>query len=235
MYSLREFLGRTQGWLETRFPEWAHRRHLQKWDRQWTDPEFNPFWKTERPQKEFIEAIDSGWFSKTERIIDLGCGNGEVSRWLADQGFAVLGVDYSSVAVENCRRLSAAQPNAPTFAVADLCDPDLQLEPAGSLIDRGCLHRIADKLWPVVAKNIARATIQGGHFLLLAGTFQRSDFAHYRGARTEEQLKAHVERVFGSYFAIDRAESAVFNATEGEDAMPAVAFWMVRKRERQKA
>jgi SAM-dependent methyltransferase len=231
MYYLRKLLDSTQGWLEKQFPDWAHRRHLQKWDRQWNNPEFKPFWKTDQPQKELMEAIATGWFSKAEKIIDVGCGNGEVSRWLADQGFRVLGVDYSSSAIENCRRLSSGQVNAPVFEVADLCSPSLRLEAAGSLIDRGCFHRIADNFLPIFARNIAQATKEGGHFLLLSGTFQRSDFAHYRGARTEEQLGDHVEKVFGEYFAIDRAESAVINATQGEDAMPAVAFWMVRKRE----
>ena len=229
MYHLRKCVDRIQGWLERQFPDWAHRRNIRKWDRQWNNPAFNPFWKTDHPQREFLEATDSGWFARSELIIDLGCGNGEVSRWLADKGFKVLGVDYSRAAVENCRRLSAAQRNAPIFALADLCDPDLQLKPAGSLIDRGCFHRIPDKFLPVFAKNVARATIPGGHFLLLSGTFQRADFSHYRGARSEEQLKGHVGRLFETYFAIDRAEPASINAGEGKESMPAVAFWMTRK------
>lgn len=229
MYRLRKFLDWTGGWLERQFPDWAHRRHLRKWDRQWKNPEFNPFWKTDKPQREFLEAINSGWFAQTERIIDLGCGNGEVSRWLAEKGFKVLGVDYSRAAVENCRRLSATQPNAPAFEVADLCDPDLHLEPAHGLIDRGCFHRIPEKFLPVFAENVARATIPGGHFLLLSGTFQRADFSHYRGARSEEQLKDHVERLFGTYFTIERAESASINAGEGKESMPAMAFWMTRE------
>lgn len=229
MYHLRKLIDWSQGWTERQFPDWTHRRHLQKWDRQWNNPKFSPFWKTDEPQKEILEAIATGWFSKTQRTIDVGCGNGEVSRWLANHGFSVLGIDYSAAAIENCRRLSVGQPNAPAFQVADLCLPGLQVEAAGNLIDRGCFHRIADNFLAVFAKNIARATVGGGHFLLLSGTFQRSDFAHYRGARSEEQLRDHVERIFGAYFTIERAESAVINATKGEDAMPSVAFWMSRK------
>ena len=219
---------RLQGWFEQRFPKWAHRRHRRKWERKWADPEYNPFWKTDRPQKELVEATSSGWFAKNQRVIDVGCGNGEVSWWLAEQGYTVLGLDYSAAAIDNCRR-SAGRSSAPTFEVADFCSTDLGLEPAGSVIDRGCFHRIAKNSRAIFARNIAAATVEGGHFLLLAGTFQHPKFLHYPDVRSEQELREHVEKIFGRYFAIERAEPAVINAAEGEQAMPAVAFWMVRK------
>lgn len=212
---LRKLLNRAEGWVEAGFPNWAHQRHLRKWDRQWKNPQFSPFWKTEQPQKELVEAVATGWFSKEQRVVDVGCGNGEVSRWLADRGFSVLGIDYSTSAIENCRGLSTGQANRPDFEVVDLCQPDRNLEPAGGLIDRGCFHRIADNSLPSFARNLADAVMKGGHFLLLCGTFQRSGFAHYRRARSEEQLKEHVRQVFGQYFTIDRAEAAVINAAKG--------------------
>ena len=220
---------RPQGWIEQLFPNWTHRRHRHRWERRWLNPEFIPFWKTAQPQKELVEAIDSGWFPKNQRVIDVGCGNGEVSRWLAGQGFAVVGLDWSAAAIDNCRRLSALQPNAPIFEVADLCRENLRLEPAFSLIDRGCFHRIVGNLRPVFAQNIARATVDGGHFLMLAGTFQHARVVHYSGVRSERQLREHVGEIFGDHFIIERAEPALINAVEGREGMPAVAFWMVRK------
>ena len=225
----RRLVRRVQGRIEELFPNWVHRWQCRKWESRWGNPEYNPFWKTARPQKELVDAIDSGWFPRNQRIIDVGCGNGAVSRLLADQGFRVLGVDYSVVAIERSRCDSAGQPNAPIFEVADLCDEDLRLEPAYSLIDRGCFHRIVGNLRPVYARNIARATVKGGHFLLVAGTFQDSRFLNYSGVRSEQELREHVEEVFGDYFTIDRAESAIINATEGAEEMSAMAFWMVRK------
>jgi 2-heptyl-1-hydroxyquinolin-4(1H)-one methyltransferase len=211
------------------FPKWVLRRHRRIWESKWVDPRFDPFWKTNQPQRELVEAIESDWFPRNQRVIDLGCGNGEVSRWLASQGFAVLGFDYSVAAIDNCRYLSAGQPNAPTFEVADLCREDLQLEPAASLIDRGCFHRIVENLRPIFAQNIARATVEGGHFLLLAATFQDPRAAHYTGVRSARRLRKHVEEIFGKYFTIEKTEPAVINATKGQKAMPAVAFWMVRQ------
>ena len=144
-------------------------------------------------------------------------------------GFSVLGLDYSAAAIENCRRLSAGHPNAPIFEVADLCREDLRLEPVFSLVDRGCFHRIVANLRHVFARNIARATLEGGHFVLLAGTFQDPRVVNYGGVRSEGQLRGHVAEIFDDYFAIERAEPALINAVAGQEPMPAVAFWMVRK------
>ena len=220
---------RLQGYIEQLFPNWTHRQYRHRWERRWLNPEFSPFWKTDQPQKELVDAIESGWFPKNQRVIDVGCGNGEVSRWLAGQGFAVLGLDYSTAAIENCRWLSAGHPNAPTFEVADLCGENLRLEPAFSLIDRGCFHRIVENLRPTFARNIARTTVEGGHFLLLAGTFQDARVVNYSGVRSEQQLREHVREIFGDHFIIERAETALINAREGQEATPAVAFWMARK------
>jgi len=230
MDGMRKLASRLQGWVEGLFPNWAHRRHQRHWERQWVNPEFSPFWKTDQPQKEIVDAIESGWFPKDKLIIDIGCGNGEVSRWLANQGLPVLGVDFSAAAIENCRRLSAGQPNAPAFEVADLCQEELRLEQAFSLVDRGCFHRIVKNLRPIFAKNIARLTTDGGHFLLLAATFQDNRVVNYSGVRSEPELREHVQGIFGNYFNIERDEPATINAAQGEEAMPALAFWMTRRR-----
>lgn len=45
------------------------------------------------------------------RALDLGCGEGRHSLWLATRGWEVVGVDFSSVAIEKARRISAQAPS----------------------------------------------------------------------------------------------------------------------------
>jgi SAM-dependent methyltransferase len=215
--------------IQQLFPKWAHRRDRNRWERRWFNPEFNPFWKTDEPQKEIVDAVESGWFPKNQTVIDLGCGSGEICRWLGGQGFAVLGLDYSAAAIARARRLSPAYPNALTFEIADLCREDLQLEPAFSLIDRGCFHRIVKSLRPVFAQNIAQTTVEGGHFLLIVGTFQDTRVVNHRAISSEQRLREHVKEIFGNHFIFERAEATFLNAREGHESMPALAFWMVRR------
>ena len=224
-----EWVSRLRGKIQQTFPKWTHLRDQYRWERRWLNAEFNPFWKTDQPQKEIVGAVESGWFPTNQRVIDLGCGSGEMCRWLADQGFAALGLDYSAAAIARAYRLSAGCPNPPTFEVVDLCRKDLRLEPAFSLLDRGCFHRIVKNLRPTFARNIAQATVDGGHFLLMTGTFQDPRVVNHRAIPSEQRLREHVEEIFGNHFIIERAQATFLNAREGQKSMPALAFWMVRK------
>lgn len=53
------------------------------------------------------------------RVLDLGCGNGVVTGWLADRGFDVVGVDPSSEGIERAR---TARPDL-EFRQASAYDP----------------------------------------------------------------------------------------------------------------
>ena len=63
------------------------------------------------------------------RVADLGCGTGTLSVLLAEEGYAVDGLDLSPEMVARARTKAAATPDlAVSFAVGDASEPDL---PAG--------------------------------------------------------------------------------------------------------
>jgi 2-polyprenyl-3-methyl-5-hydroxy-6-metoxy-1,4-benzoquinol methylase len=58
--------------------------------------------KRERPQLEhWLDAIG---LERGARVIDVGCGTGDITRTLLERGFEVVGVDINAAAVERCRR-----------------------------------------------------------------------------------------------------------------------------------
>lgn len=59
------------------------------------------------------------------RVLEVGCGDGKVGRWLARAGHhgAYLGVDFSAAMLARARRYSAAMPDL-KFLQADLMEPD---------------------------------------------------------------------------------------------------------------
>ena len=52
-------------------------------------------------------VADISWMSvaEGERVLDLGCGNGKTSAALMERGAEVTGIDFSTSAVDSCRRL----------------------------------------------------------------------------------------------------------------------------------
>jgi len=213
--------------LESRFPNWSHVRHQARWERKWARPDYNPFWRTEDPQKELVEAIETGWFPKEDWIYDIGCGAGESSRWLGEQGLSTLGLDFSAAAIDICRRLAGNNERL-RFEVIDICAEEMSLKPAAAMLDRGCFHQIPEHFRPAYVRNAARLIQPGGHFLLIAATYQRDGYRSNPHARSEEKLGQEVEQLFRQHFQIERTEPTTINTSDRGEGMPAVAFWMSR-------
>ena len=217
-----------QNSVEDCFPNWSHARHQARWERKWARPDYNPFWRTDEPQKEYFEAIETGWLPKDRWVYDIGCGAGESTRWLHGQGLRTLGLDFSASAIDICRRLSQEDADNLRFEVIDMCADQIGLEPTAAIVDRGCFHQIAEHFRPAYVRNAARLTEPGGHFLLLAGTYQRDKYRNNRHACSADQLIREVSVLFAPHFTIERADGGVITTADGGEGMPAVAFWMVR-------
>ena len=56
------------------------------------------------------------------RALDLACGEGRNSVWLAEQGWEVTGVDFSPAGIDKARRLSQERGVHPQWIVANLLD-----------------------------------------------------------------------------------------------------------------
>jgi SAM-dependent methyltransferase len=74
--------------------------------------------------------------------LDLGCGTGDNSIYLAEHGWQVTGVDFVAKAVDKARAKAAAKKVDANFARADVTR--LSSEGVGSnfglIVDNGCLH-----------------------------------------------------------------------------------------------
>lgn len=76
--------------------------------------------------------------------LDLGCGLGRNTRWLARQGYAATGIDLSPYAVHRARERSpeaGPTPN-PTYAECDLLRGAIPGGPYDVVYDSGCFHHL---------------------------------------------------------------------------------------------
>ena len=95
-------------------------------------------------------------------VLDLGCGAGvPVTRWLADHGFAVIGVDFSARQLELTRRLV---PSA-SFAKADLTDLDFPPESFDAVVAFYSIIHLPRTEQPALLEGIRRWLKPGGAFL----------------------------------------------------------------------
>lgn len=73
-------------------------------------------WNQRYAGRDFVWTVEPNRFVKAEaaslaprRALDLACGEGRNSVWLAEQGWTVTGVDFSDTGIEKARRLAEAR------------------------------------------------------------------------------------------------------------------------------
>src|SRR5579871_280525 len=72
------------------------------------------------------------------RALDLGCGTGTNSVWLAQQGFEVTGMDFAALAIEQAQERARQAGVNVRFVCGDVLQPPDLGAPFGFFFDRGC-------------------------------------------------------------------------------------------------
>jgi ubiquinone/menaquinone biosynthesis C-methylase UbiE len=104
-------------------------------------------WGSEQDMAEHFsylgKALTQRDFPKAGKLLELGCGAGNVSLWFARKGYEVDGIDISPTAVQWAREKAVAEGLVAKFSVGNVLD--LSAYPDGIfdvLIDGHCLHCI---------------------------------------------------------------------------------------------
>ncbi len=73
-------------------------------------------------------------------VLDIGCGTGDNSVWLAQNGFQVVGTDTSVVALEKAKEKAAKGGVTCDFRLVNFFEGEIEGGPFGFVLDRGCFH-----------------------------------------------------------------------------------------------
>jgi SAM-dependent methyltransferase len=151
-------------------------------------------WDTGRPSSELQRVVGQDAVRPC-RALELGCGTGTNSVWLAQQGFEVTGIDVAPLAVDQAEQRAGAAAVTVRFIVADLFrlpDWDGAFE---FFFDRGCYHAARREAPKQYAPAVARMLASGGRGLILAGNARES---HDPGPPvvTEEEIRDELGAAF---------------------------------------
>jgi SAM-dependent methyltransferase len=103
------------------------------------------------------------------RALDLGCGRGRNSRWLAEQGFSVVGVDISGVAIADAQA-AQGELDIEHHRVDALADA-IPGAPFDVVFDYGCFHVFdEDEHRATLARKVAEALAPGGLYIAIIGS-----------------------------------------------------------------
>jgi SAM-dependent methyltransferase len=98
--------------------------HKDIWDREHTSQRGFTTMHTLKPSESvpaFAQFLqESGYVPATTRILDIGCGKGRNSLYMASLGFRVTGTDFSDTAIDAARMRSADYGDTIQYEVVDL-------------------------------------------------------------------------------------------------------------------
>ncbi len=125
-----------------------------------------PNWDQDTVPPEVIALSQKG--GSRGRALDLGCGTGTHSIYLAQQGYSVVGVDFSSKAIDLAHRKAHRAGVSVDFQLGDVTRLDTLHNPFDISLDVGCFHGLTKTERTRFAEILARLTHPGSLFLLWA-------------------------------------------------------------------
>ena len=124
-------------------------------------------WDTGIVPPEVVAWITSGRVAEGWAL-DLGCGSGVSSHYLARHGFRVLGIDLALSALARARHVSATNGLAAYFCAGDAADLGFARVTASLALDVGCFHTLAPDRRQAYIASLASHVSSGGYYLLYA-------------------------------------------------------------------
>jgi SAM-dependent methyltransferase len=147
----------------------------------------HPLSATLRELVEGSDAVPAG------SVLDVGCGTGDASIYLAKHGWHVTGVDFTPKALEKARTKARTAGAAVDFVHADVT----HLSQAGItgpfelIVDNGCLHGMSDHDRDLYVDQITAAAAPGARLAIVG-------FKRGRGVGPVGIDQAEIERRFAS-------------------------------------
>jgi SAM-dependent methyltransferase len=120
--------------------------------------------------RELIEGTPDTPALSPGAALDVGCGTGDSSIYLAQHGWHVTGVDFVAKALDKARAKARAAGVPVDFVHADVTHLS-QAGIAGGfqlIVDNGCLHGMSDGDRDLYVQEITRVAAPGAHLLIVA-------------------------------------------------------------------
>jgi SAM-dependent methyltransferase len=166
------------------------------------------FWERRVSPPELIELVEGATGQPAGRALDLGCGTGTDTIYLATHGWAVTGIDMVPKALTMARRKAAAAGVSPRFVEGDVTRlQDLGLDDDHTLVlDFGCYHTLPEDQRDAYITSVSSVTGPGGT-LLLFGFSQPPRAAPMHAGVTADEVRDRFGR--HGWHLIDAGRAAV--------------------------
>lgn len=127
-------------------------------------------WDTGRPDSNLVDIVNKRPIKEC-KALEVGCGFGHNSIWLAQHNFLVTGVDVSEIALQKAKENALKNSANCTFLLLDIFEKDIPGSPFHFIFDRGCFHSYdSDRERKKFAERIAYHLDEAGLWFTIVGS-----------------------------------------------------------------
>ena len=153
-------------------------------------------WDIGKPDFNLIQTVTT-MAIRPCKALDIGCGTGDNSIWLAQNNFDVVGIDTSEIAIQKAIEKASKANVKCTFIVTDFLKNKIEGAPFGFAFDRGCFHLLnSDEERKIFAKNVADHLEKDGLWLSIIGNADEQRDGPGPPQRTARDIVNSVEPYF---------------------------------------
>lgn len=166
-------------------------------------------WTKRNPHIEFKSLIENDKI-KRGRALDIACGEGFNSIYLAESGFDVLGIDISEKAIEYSRKNAKKANFRIRFKTLDIENLKKLKEKFDFVLEWGLLHLIPPSKRKSYAKNVYQLLNKGSQYLSVCFNDQSPEYGDINvkvrkgllGTTLYYSSPQELQELFSSYFKI---------------------------------
>lgn len=161
-----------------------------------------PNWDVGHPQPAFVSLAEAGLVG--ERVLDVGCGSGELAMYLTRRGHRVVGVDFAPSAIAIARRKAHWRRLDTHFLVMDALDlPSLGLQ-FDAVTDSAMFHVLGAAERERFVEVLGSVLAPGGFYFVLGDARPETDpIGGYGISRRELRERFTPERGWTVAFTVE--------------------------------
>jgi SAM-dependent methyltransferase len=153
-------------------------------------------WDAGRPDFNLIDVVTKKPVLSC-KVLDVGCGTGDNSIWLAQNHFQVTGTDTSDIALEKAKEKASKANVECDFVLVDFIKNKIAGAPFGFVFDRGCFHSFGSEDERIrFAQNVAAHLEDAGLWLTIVGSADEHRQGPGPPQRTARDIVSAVEPYF---------------------------------------
>ena len=180
-------------------------------------------WTKETPPEELVSLINSGEVTPCKSL-DIGCGEGFYSIYLASKGFDVLGIDFSSKAIEYAAKNAIMADSTAGFMQMDIKSLLAMVEMGdhyGFVLEWSLLHHIHPMERKAYIDDLSRIVNRGGKYLATCFNPEskeaqnRKEITSPIGTKLYYSTLEELETLYSTHFDIIEKKLFDFEAPKG--------------------